>query len=78
MSRNWVVLTNCTNLLPHTLQLQKQYISSFKTSYVSCRCKCHKSGLNCSALCRCDDCQNDEKDEFAKVADQDTEEAYEY
>ena len=29
-------------------------------------------------MCQCGDCQNDKKDEFVKVADQDIEEDYEY
>ena len=29
-------------------------------------------------MCWCDDCQNDEKDEFVEVADQDIEENYGY
>ena len=29
-------------------------------------------------MCRYDDCQNDEKDEFVEVADQDIEEGHEY
>ena len=49
-----------------------------KTSWVSLRCKRDKSGLNCNELRQCDDCQNDKKDEFVKVADQDIEEDYEY
>ena len=49
-----------------------------KSGCVSLRCECCKCGLNCSELCQCDDCQNYEKDEFAKVADQDIEECYEY
>ena len=33
-------------------------------------CKCRKRGLNCNEMCRCHDCENDEKDEFVKAADQ--------
>ena len=80
MAGNGIVLTNCTKLLaPHSLQLRKQqYISPFVAARVSLRCKRGKSGLNCSELCQCDDCQNDKKGEFVKVLDQDIEEGYEY
>ena len=75
MAGNGIVLIHCTKLLPpHSPALEKIIhltVCNCKTSCVFLRCKCRKSGLNCSELCRFDDCHNDDKDEFVKAVDQD-------
>ena len=69
-------LTTTLSLAPKTIV--HLTACNCKTSCVSLRCKCRKSGLNCCELYRSDDCQNDEEDKFVKVVDQDSEEDYEY
>ena len=51
-----------TTLSPAPETIIHPTVCNCKTSCVSFRCKCRKSGLNYSELCWCDDCQNQEKD----------------
>ena len=60
-----------TTLSPALEKIIHLTVCNCKTSCVFLRCKCRKSGLNCSELCRFDDCHNDDKDEFVKAVDQD-------
>ena len=67
-----------TTLFPAPEKIIYLTVCNCKTICVSLRCKSAKSDLDCSELCQCDGCQNDKKDEFFKVEDQDIEVGYEY
>ena len=65
-------------LFPAPEKITYLTVCNWKTFFLSLRCKRAKSDLSYTELCQCDDCQNDKKDEFVKVADQHIKEGYEY
>lgn len=41
-----------------------------KTSCIIFRCKYHKSGLKCSAICQTNDCENNKNDDLFNISEQ--------
>ena len=48
--------------LPAPLALIEHSVCSCKTNCCSNRCKCYKNQLNCTDMCKCIDCENDDAD----------------
>ena len=53
----WPILTD---ELPAPLSLIELSVCSCKTKFATNRCKCRKNALQCTDMCKCVDCENDD------------------
>ena len=68
-SKNSLYEAIMTTLPPAPETIIHLTVCQCKTKCITNRCKCRKSGLKCSEMCQCQDCENDEDEDIIDISE---------